>query len=632
MSERRAREAGADRTGGEGRSAQKGRVASSGAAVEGVASSYRIVAVPAAVALGAVGAIAAEHANVPWILGALAGTVAAVLGVLALPSIPTRRATVVLLGLGGLAALRHASFAGDDRSWLLVIWAAATMFTLVLVDRADAEMVPALDGGTPLPSRLGETARVGALVSLIVIVASVAFVPTVTSRLGRKVWPGLSPTDSDLFSSPSSLHATAALDLTSRPRLSDAVVFTVDASHPDFWRGETFDLYEGSSWKSSFDHAADQQLMSDGSQVQVAAPLYDNGARNGRDFRQTFHIEAGYTDVVFAAPSPRIVETDKTLLRAPDGSLRVEGAGSEPFPNSAAGFGKGAVYTVTSRSLPVTADALRQATGDVPVPIAEQYALMPGTTPRVAALARTITRDQTNTYDRVKALENWLGDNTRYSLNAPLSPRNVDVVDDFLFRSRVGWCEQIASSLVVMARSVGIPARLVTGFVPGSRDALTGRFVVRERDAHAWAEIYFAGIGWQGFDPTQKVPLAGDVKSSGSWLASARHNAVPLAIFAVLIAIIVASLPELIAASRRRRARQASWSAQALHRLERAGRKAGRARAPSETPREYAEVLAERLGDDRLAEVGATLDTALYSAHGAPDEARDRAEAVLTSL
>jgi transglutaminase-like putative cysteine protease len=602
-----------------------------GSTLPGVPPPYRIVAIPAALALGAVGTIAAEHANVPWILGAMAGALAAVLGVLALPSIPTRRATVVLLGLGGLAALRHASFAGSDRSGLLVVWAAATMLTLVLVDRADAETVPALEGGAPLPSRLNETARAGALVALIVIVASVALVPTVTSRLGRKVWPGTSPTDADRLSSPSSLNASSSLDLTTRPRLSDAVVFTVDASHPDFWRGETFDVYDGSAWTSSYDSTSADDLVSDGSQVQVPAELFpdDPGARDGREFRQTFHIEAGYTDVVFAAPTARVVETERTLRHGPDGSLRVEGIPG----SSTTGFGKGAVYTVTSRSLPVTAQMLREAKTDVPPPIMEQYARTPlATTQRVIDLAHTITQGKTNTYDRVKAIEDWLGDNTRYSLNAPLSPHGVDVVDDFLFRSRLGWCEQIASSLVVLARSVGIPARLVTGFVPGSRDALTGRFVVRERDAHAWAEIYFPGIGWQGFDPTASVPLAGDAKSSGSWLGDARRNAVPLAILAGLIAIAVAVMPEVLAARRRRRARQASWSAQALHRLERVGRKAGRARAPSETPREYAEVLAERLGDGRLVDVGATLDTALYSAHGAADEARDRADAVLTSL
>jgi transglutaminase-like putative cysteine protease len=600
----------------------------------GVAQSYRIVAVPASVALGAVGAIAAQHANLPWILGALAGTVAAVLGVLALPSIPTRRATVVLLGLGGLAALRHASFAGTDRSWLLVVWAAATMLTLVLVDRADAEMVPALDGGAPLPSRLGETARVGALVSLIVIVASVVLVPTVTARLGRKVWPGLSPTSSDLFSTPSSLQSGNELDLTSRPRLSDAVVFTVDASHPDFWRGETFDDYENSKWTSSFDHRLDKVLIHGDPRVEVPRATFDGGApdNNGVDFRQTYHVEAGYSDVVFAAPNPRIVETDKTLLRPPDGTLRIAGEDDPTSKFASQGFGKGAVYTVTSRTVPVTEEQLREAAGPIPNDYAEVYARMPATTQRVVELAQSITQDETNTFDRVKALENWLGDNTKYSLNAPLSPQGVDVVDDFLFRSREGWCEQIASSLVVMARSVGIPARLVTGFVPGTQDRLTGRFVVRERDAHAWAEIYFPGIGWQGFDPTASVPLAGDAKSSGSWLTAARHNAVPLSILAVLVVIIIAALPEVIAANRRRRARQASWSAQALHRLERAGRKAGRARARSETPREYAKALAERLGDARLVDVGVTLDTALYSAHGAPDEARERADAVLTSL
>ena len=139
-------------------------------------------------------------------------------------------------------------------------------------------------------------------------------------------------------------------------------------------------------------------------------------------------------------------------------------------------------------------------------------------TERVQILARQITASAPTTYDKVRAIEAWLGAHVKYSLNAPLAPRGVDVVDDFLFRSRVGWCEQVASSLVVMARSVGIPARLATGFVPGTRDALTGQFVVRERDAHAWAEIYFPGVGWQGFDPTASVPLAGDAHPSGSWL------------------------------------------------------------------------------------------------------------------
>jgi transglutaminase-like putative cysteine protease len=590
-----------------------------------VAPAFRVVAIPAMLALGSVGGIVAEHAGFPWILGAMGGALAAVLGVLALPSIPTRRATVALLGLGGLAALRHASFAGNDRSWLLVLWAAATMLTLVLVDRADAEMVPALDGGTPLPNRFAETARVGAVIAVVVIVAAVAFVPTVTDRLGRHVWPGLDPSEANSATAPSSLHSYADLGLTTRPRLSDAVVFTVDAAHPDFWRGSTFDVYKGSSWSSSFRDRL-EILGHDRTKVPVAPELYDEGARSGVEFRQTFHVEAAYSDVVFAAPSARLVETDKLLIRSADGTLRVAGSSS--------GFGKGAVYTVYSRAMPVTEAKLRAADATpVPGPISGQYAEPPATTPRVAALARQITTGATTTFDKVRAIEGWLGANTKYSLNAPLSPRGTkDVVDDFLFRSRVGWCEQIASSLVVLARSAGIPARLVTGFVPGTPDALTGRFVVRERDAHAWAEIYFPGVGWQGFDPTASVPLVGNSPSGGSWLTVARRNAVPLAIAGILVVLVVAATPHVVAARRRRNDRRASWSAGALHRLERAGRKAGRARVPAETPREYALVLAERLGDERLAAVGDTLDAALYSASGAPEEDRAVADAVLTSL
>ena len=86
-------------------------------------------------------------------LGALAGATAALLGVLALPSLPTRRVVVVLLGLGGLGALRHASFVGSDTSPLLVCWAAATLVALLLVDRADAEQVQPLPHGAPLARR-----------------------------------------------------------------------------------------------------------------------------------------------------------------------------------------------------------------------------------------------------------------------------------------------------------------------------------------------------------------------------------------------------------------------------------------------------------------------------------------------
>ena len=93
---------------------------------------------------------------------------------------------------------------------------------------------------------------------------------------------------------------------------------------------------------------------------------------------------------------------------------------------------------------------------------------------------------------------------------AAAAQQHRDTVDWFVFQSKRGWCEQIASALTIMLRVEGVPARVATGFATGTADPITGRYTVRERDAHAWTEVYFPGIGWQGFDPTSRVPLAGD--------------------------------------------------------------------------------------------------------------------------
>jgi protein-glutamine gamma-glutamyltransferase len=201
-----------------------------------------------------------------------------------------------------------------------------------------------------------------------------------------------------------------------------------------------------------------------------------------------------------------------------------------------------------------------------------------------------------------------------------------------LFTTRLGWCEQVASSLTVMARSVGIPARLATGFVPGEKDGLSGRFVVRERDAHAWTEIYFPGVGWQGFDPTASVPLAGEAPAAGSWLEEARRQAPQLVLGLAALAAVVVVAPSLVAGLRQRLTRRPSWARSALIRMERVGRRVGRPRRSAETPREYARVLAETTGDARLVTVGEVIDEAVFAADGAAPPARATADAVLAEF
>lgn len=93
-----------------------------------------------------------------------------------------------------------------------------------------------------------------------------------------------------------------------------------------------------------------------------------------------------------------------------------------------------------------------------------------------------------------------------YTLQPPLLGENS--VDDFLFRTRRGFCEHFAAAFVVLMRSAGIPARVVTGYQGGERNPVDGYLVVRQSDAHAWAEVWLEGRGWVRIDPTAVVSPA----------------------------------------------------------------------------------------------------------------------------
>jgi hypothetical protein len=229
-------------------------------------------------------------------------------------------------------------------------------------------------------------------------------------------------------------------------------------------------------------------------------------------------------------------------------------------------------------------------------------------------------------------------------LDIPPLPKGKDAVDQFLFVDQRGFCEQIGTSLVVMLRSLGIPARLAVGYAAGERNPFTGLYEVRAKDAHAWAEVYFPGVGWQAFDPTAQVPLAGDsaIDAAGvgamSYL-SARIDLpgwLPMAVGVVGLAIGIGFLVRLVLRRRGRRAERAepSWAATRLAQLERLGAKRGRARSPGETTPEYAQALAciDPFATDQLLEVGRVIDALMFSARPATVDARDVVDEILSDL
>jgi transglutaminase-like putative cysteine protease len=163
----------------------------------------------------------------------------------------------------------------------------------------------------------------------------------------------------------------------------------------------------------------------------------------------------------------------------------------------------GASYRVLAGPDEVTAERLRVVAEPAPAWVRDRYLALPDDLPaRVGALAASIAANETTTYDQVRALERALR-TLPYDGQASAPPAGRDVVDYFLFDSRRGHCEYFASALTVMARGLGIPARVVTGFNSG--DADSGSRLIRERNAHAWTEVYFAGHGWVRFEPTPSV-------------------------------------------------------------------------------------------------------------------------------
>ncbi|HVF08990.1 MAG TPA: transglutaminase domain-containing protein, partial [Actinomycetota bacterium] len=332
---------------------------------------------------------------------------------------------------------------------------------------------------------------------------------------------------------------------------------------------------------------------------------------------QTFYMEAAQPNVLFAASSAR-------QIYFPSSGLRVDTAGSIRSPIL---LDEGLVYSVISE-VPVTDDWwLRTTSGRVPRGFAHYLQLPHGLPGRVEALASRITTDRTTLHGRVLAVQSWLQANTRYDLDIPRDPTGVEAVDHFLFETRRGYCEQIATSMAVMLRTLGIATRLVTGYGPGERNPLTGYLEVKQSDAHAWLEVFYPDIGWVQYDPTFGVPqaapgaasrfMAGPVFAAiGRFISTVVPEPLAAAVGAMVGSVVragviaigawpfalavlaVATLLSFALRRRRRAGRRARTPAEAAFlELARALEPLGHERAPTMTPSEFLEGLS---GDPAL--------------------------------
>jgi transglutaminase-like putative cysteine protease len=274
---------------------------------------------------------------------------------------------------------------------------------------------------------------------------------------------------------------TDAIRLGQSPNLADRVVMTVDAQQGRFWRAVTYDFYTGNGFRTTETEKVDR----------IAPTVL------GREkFDATFDMLVSQQNLLFGANEPVKVSIPFQFQTGGDKSystaIRAVRSGQSAEK-----------YTVTSYVSVADKAALRRAANTYPDYIRQKYLQLPSTLPqRVRDLARKVAGDQGDPYDKAELIESYLRTTYRYAPTVRAPPPGRDPVDYFLFDLREDFCEYFASAMVVLLREIGVPARLVEGYTAGMLDPASGKFVVKELDAHAWVEVYFPLYGWVEFEPT----------------------------------------------------------------------------------------------------------------------------------
>ena len=275
------------------------------------------------------------------------------------------------------------------------------------------------------------------------------------------------------------------------------------------WRGMILTNFDGKRW---FTPATDSIVVTpDGSgayQLGVS-PL---PADSYYLLRYTVLMEPVATDAIFVAARPTTIWG---RFGADAGGERARsylvfnrtGTLLNPFHNVGTMH-----YDAVSQVPMVPPQKLRAATADYPADVRSTYLQLPRLDPRIKQLAEQITAHAPTPYDKASNIALYL--RTRFGYTLDLSDMSHrDPLAYFLFVKRAGNCEYFASAMVVMLRTLGIPARYATGFLSGEYNDLAHDYIVRASDAHSWVEAYFPGYGWITFDPTPP----GDEKHSGAF-------------------------------------------------------------------------------------------------------------------
>ncbi|HEV2296911.1 MAG TPA: DUF3488 and transglutaminase-like domain-containing protein [Candidatus Acidoferrales bacterium] len=277
------------------------------------------------------------------------------------------------------------------------------------------------------------------------------------------------------------------------------------------WRGSVLTNFDGKRWFSPRYHSFVIAPDASGTYRFQDLPV---PAGSFSPLHYTVLLEPIGTDAIFVASHPTALwgrfgfGGGGVIGPNSRGYLLLDGTGTISNPQQDMA---GLRYEGVSQIIHAQPQLLRATSTNYSEEIRDTYLQLPDIDPRITQLAQQISANSPTPYDKAVAIQNYLRANYRYTLDLR-DMNHGDPMAYFLFAKRAGNCEYFASAMTIMLRALGVPARYVTGFLPGEYNEIGKDFIIRASDAHSWVEVYFTGYGWLTFDPT---PSSGEIASGG---------------------------------------------------------------------------------------------------------------------
>ncbi|PSR22022.1 MAG: hypothetical protein C7B45_08455 [Sulfobacillus acidophilus] len=324
---------------------------------------------------------------------------------------------------------------------------------------------------------------------------------------------------------------------------SRALEFVVHTTHPYYWQAATYTYFNGNRWSNPGSGLSYVATPTD-SALPLVNPYYQSHVPTvtmttlitdlaPQDFTTLF-----YTGVPTRFSVPVTVHTRSDHIVA-----------------------RGVWQYLLHAKVPIyRLSALQSARFAAPPPtLAPDLQVPRNLSFRVHRLAKRLTQTATGPWEAALLVKQYLDSHYQYSLTIP--PPHGNVVNQFLFSSKKGYCDQFSTAFIMMMRTLHIPARWVVGYDSGTFQPARHDYVIRAFDAHAWAQIWIAHLGWVPFDPTPgfSSPIAVD-SSLSSQAILLRQHLVPTApdTPSVHLPALAQNLTTTVAHSRQRSSRQRS--------------------------------------------------------------------------